>query len=320
MQQDLPANILTIAVSAALILALIVLLFRFLSQKVQKGSRWYDIIEIEKNSSPLLKTGWEFLTKYHQEPKEFPLASITLLVVSSSLFWIWTLLVLHNPQIKELDLIILDLVSYLKNDVLDAIFVSLTLIGNEAFLYCSFILLVGFLSWKKQFIAAIHMAAGGLITAAITHGFKAWFAISRPELVLTPPSSFAYPSGHSSGAVIFWGLLASLVAQDVTKQKRWQVYLLFFIPMFLIALSRVFLGVHWFSDIVGGILLGLAICGLTRISYSRYNAYGWNKTTPLDLLGENRKELVLFFITWGICALVYQWFLFESTAAHFQIK
>lgn len=312
-QQDFPDNAVTFAISAVLILALIAMLFRYLSQRIQPGHRWYDALEIEIQSSPLLQRVWHFLTRHQSSPKEFPLASLFLLVLMSALFWAWTLILLKTPWLSQLDQSILSLCQSIRGTMADQIFVFLTLLGNEAFLYCSFILLILLFVIKKQVIAAVHLAGGGLITAAVTHGFKAWFSIPRPELVMTPPSSFAYPSGHSSGAVILWGLLASFIAQDMAHNQRWRAYLVCFTPMLLIAFSRVFLGVHWFSDIIGGLALGLSICALTRISYSRYQA------KPLNLIKENKWELVLFFLLWAGAAMIYQSFHYENTLAEFQV-
>lgn len=87
----------------------------------------------------------------------------------------------------------------------------------------------------------------------------------RPDLTrLVPGTGPSHPSGHVLAAVALWGLLPPLVA--LITNRKWLWWLTSFISGVLIAgiaLSRIYLGVHWFSDIVQGLLLGwLYLTGL----------------------------------------------------------
>lgn len=317
-QQSFPDNFMSVIVSAILILGLLLLGFRYASQGLQQGSRWYELVEIKKASSPLFAKLWKFLSANDQSDREIPLASLSLLVIATSLFWFWTLINLHFDGFAHVDEAVFNLATQLRGDTADLFIISITLLGDENFHYFAFSLLFWFLIWKRQFLAAIHVTAAGYIASGLTHGLKSWFAVARPDFVMLPPSSLSYPSGHSSGAAVFWGLLASFVAQEAIRSKRWQVYVVLFIPMLLIALSRVVLGVHWFSDVVGGILLGLAICGLTRVSFGKFSIrYG---TKPLNWLGENRKDLIIFATLWLAGAVTYQVWIFADAIAQLQLK
>ena len=79
--------------------------------------------------------------------------------------------------------------------------------------------------------------------------------VRRPRPVLM--ASFAYPSGHSTVAFFFY-LNLYRVARERGNRWAWVALL----PAFLVPLSRVVLGVHWFSDVVGGILLALLVDSL----------------------------------------------------------
>ena len=205
----------------------------------------------------------------------------------------------------------------LANEIMTRLFVHLTLLGDEKFLYVSFILLIGLMLYLRQYRASVLLAISGLSTAAITHSLKSVFSVVRPELVLSPPSSFAYPSGHSSGSVVFYGLIAAFIAQNLPHAQRWKCYLLFFIPMSLIAMSRVMLSVHWLSDVIGGITLGLAICGVSRVIYSLYQHHDVSRRREMI----EEKQAVLFTVSaWGIALVIYQLIFFADAIQRYQLQ
>jgi undecaprenyl-diphosphatase len=75
--------------------------------------------------------------------------------------------------------------------------------------------------------------------------------------------SFSLPSGHSSAAFAFFLVLGVLAGRDQPTRLRLAWLLLASLPAMAIALSRVYLGVHWPSDIIAGALLAGGLCALS---------------------------------------------------------
>jgi len=205
-----------IFVTAVIIIAF---MFRYLNLALQQENSFYKWVERKKQHSIYTRKIWVFLTRHHAHQREFPLASLTLFIFSGLLFWVWSLLTLHTELFQSLDQFMLNFANSARSAPLDTVLISLTLLGDERFLYCSFIILVGVLVTQKRPIAALHLVIAGLSTAAITHALKYGFAVARPEFVYYAPTSFAYPSGHSSGAAILYGLVASFIAKKKRKHN-----------------------------------------------------------------------------------------------------
>lgn len=290
-------------------------LFHVCSQRLQPGSTLYDFIELKKEESPFFRALWTYLTQHHSTA-EFPLASLMLFIVSLLGFIVWSWLTLLNPDMAHLDQILLGFAGELRNEVFDPVLISLTMLGDEAFLYLSFTILVGTMALLHRPLFALHLVIAGLATAATTHGLKVMFATPRPDLLLTLPHTLSYPSGHSSGITVFYGLVASFIAQNLLPTMRWKVYLSFGIPILLVAFSRVLLGAHWLTDIIGGVLLGLALCGLTRTIYSR-----WAETHAPALSGSRNVRVMVGGVTvWVIVTIAYQSYFFNDEIERYQVK
>lgn len=82
--------------------------------------------------------------------------------------------------------------------------------------------------------------------------------IARSQAAINSAGGGAFPSGHAQGATTFYGLLAFYF------RKRW-LWWLAALMVFLLSISRLYLGVHWLIDVVGGVVIGTAVIGLTML-------------------------------------------------------
>ncbi len=106
------------------------------------------------------------------------------------------------------------------------------------------------------------MFAGGtlLCTALANTATKLFFARVRPEVLTDPITSYSMPSGHASGSFALFLTLAVLAGRGQPPRLRLTWLLLGCIPALSIALSRVYLGAHWPTDILAGAMLASCVC------------------------------------------------------------
>ena len=103
---------------------------------------------------------------------------------------------------------------------------------------------------------AIALGGASLLANLASSLLKLGFGRPRPDLIdhLDHQTSFSYPSGHATSAAVVYLMLASLAP------PRWRAaaWTLAAVMIILNGFSRIMLGVHWASDIVGGTMLGTA--------------------------------------------------------------
>lgn len=112
-------------------------------------------------------------------------------------------------------------------------------------------------SWSVVLLPTLSAAGAAILVTTI----KLLIARPRPTVgeVVAAAEGFAFPSGHSAQAVATYAVLAWLVAHlAATRTMRIAAWLTGAVIIVLIGLSRLYLGVHWLSDVIGGYIIGAA--------------------------------------------------------------
>jgi membrane protein DedA with SNARE-associated domain/membrane-associated phospholipid phosphatase len=186
------------------------------------------------------------------------------------------------------------LMQSLRHPTLDKFFVSITLLSPRV-LFIFWVLILGILLLKRNFWASLHWGLAGILCFALGDVFKYIMHIPRPSGLLQTPAGASFPSGHAVSSVSLLGFFSILCAFDRPKCLRILIYGLTIAVIFLILFSRIYLTAHWLTDILGGVLLGIAIITGLTLSYRRKKDKTNLSTTSFCGIA----LLILFFI-WAV--------------------
>lgn len=151
-------------------------------------------------------------------------------------------------------------VHQLASPMLTTIMRGLSFVGSTIALSIGTIIAVTMFAMRKwgreAKLFAITMIGAGLLNITLKLAFK------RPRPVpffnLSPPETYSFPSGHSLTSAVFFGALAAILAAR-TRSRRLKVILWVFASVMfgLIGLSRIYLGVHYTTDVIAGFAAAL---------------------------------------------------------------
>ena len=173
------------------------------------------------------------------------------------LFMIWTIFVLKGTFLTFDYQIFAFIHHYLLSDILTFFLKMITYMGSAWFLGIVTLLILCF--FKNKFIG-ISLGFNLFLVSMLNLILKNIFLIPRPDtLTLILEDGFSYPSGHAMASLAFYSFLIYLVYKKMKTSVGKKVLIsLLILLILLIGFSRIYLGVHHFSDIIGGYLISLA--------------------------------------------------------------
>lgn len=122
------------------------------------------------------------------------------------------------------------------------------------------LLLAALLFRKKRTLPyALLIAVNIIMGALLNYILKQLFRRRRPDVLkLVEIGGYSFPSGHSMSSVIFYGFIVFLCLKYVKHRSKYLVAAVLGLLVLMIGISRVYLGVHYASDVLGGFIIGLA--------------------------------------------------------------
>jgi undecaprenyl-diphosphatase len=181
------------------------------------------------------------------------LIALTCLILLTAVFLGW-------PYLAQLDQGVMTLVQEHRSEAAETFVVLVTGLGDFRTQFCAAGALLILLVLTRQWRHAIFACSTTLGTAILNQTMKHTFARARPEILAEPLTTFSMPSGHSSASFALFMTLAVLAGRGQPVRLRLTWLALGVIPAASICVSRVYLGVHWPTDVLAGMLLAFFTC------------------------------------------------------------
>jgi undecaprenyl-diphosphatase len=178
--------------------------------------------------------------------------------------------IINSDIIVSADIRVANLLAIFRSVELTTVFSWITLLGKwqTILIFATATILVLWLWEKRSYIIPLLLGITG--SEVFTSIGKVVFHRARPDVAIYVENSFSFPSGHATIAIAFYGFLAYCLIRNSQKWKyKINVFFASFITILLIGFSRLYLGVHYVSDVWGGYLAG-AIWLIMAISLSEY--------------------------------------------------
>lgn len=176
---------------------------------------------------------------------------ITLLVLITLIIYF-----LKIEGLENFDNTIYNFISIFINEYITKFMIFITNFGD--YLYITILIIILFIFIKNKWIGIL-ITINSINSTIINKILKSIFVRPRPNILrLIKQGGYSFPSGHAMACMSFYGLLIYLIYNSNFKTKS-KVILIIFLSLLilLIGISRIYLGVHYPSDVIAGYIISI---------------------------------------------------------------
>ena len=173
-------------------------------------------------------------------------------------------LVAGDPLVRA-DVAISQFVQSVRTPLLDRVMIGITEFGDSVVVIVAVATLLASLALARQWRPALVVGSAFILAAATVPLIKLVLHRQRPIDIYSGAELFSFPSGHSTFSTLLLATIALLVAPRFQRRTQVAVWTVALLGIVAVGTSRIYLGAHWPSDVMGGVLVGTLISSLLAL-------------------------------------------------------
>lgn len=263
-----------LAVSAIVLIATLWLIAWLVRTVLRRGLPW--IIEAQERlwrwararSNWLSRVLLSVLDPEQREIRGLGFAFVLMLAATWLFVSVLEAVITGDPLVRA-DVAVYHFLQGLRTTWGDQIMIRVTELGDSAVTFSLTIVVAAYLLSRRAWRAAVYWVVAVAFAAVFAAVIKIVLRIPRPEVLYSGWSTYSFPSSHATINTTLYGFAALLIGREIAPQYRGPLIAITAITVGAIDFSRLYLGAHWFSDVIAGMAFAVAWIALLGIAYLR---------------------------------------------------
>jgi len=197
-----------------------------------------------------------------------------VLILATGLFALLAGIAVTGAPALRVNRVVLDLALSLHSPIADHLMAGFSRLADLPVILVLTAAIWGWLRWKGERRQANYWLAAGAFATLAGPLLKPLLQVPRPDIGLSGLSPWAFPSSHVLRATVIYGFLAIWLSPALTATWRWLPYVWAAVITAAVAISRLYFGAHWFTDVLGSFTLGLAWVSALGLAFRRHTETG----------------------------------------------
>ncbi|MDA8363625.1 MAG: HAD-IC family P-type ATPase [Gammaproteobacteria bacterium] len=175
--------------------------------------------------------------------------------------------IVTHDRLVDLDVFVYHLMQSIRTPGIDRMMIAITELADAQVLLPVILVTLAWLLVRRLWLTAGYWLTAIGIAEALANVLKLTLHRVRPGPLYSGAEQFSFPSGHAMMSAVVYGFLAFLLSRQARPGLRRTVLVFGVALVSLIAFSRIYLGAHWLSDVLGGLSFGVAWVAAFAVAY-----------------------------------------------------